>query len=141
MQRVREGVAQIDEVVDGLIDQEGEEYAGAGVSVDNDENEDGPAGGMSSKQLEYLRSTALKKFETIGVWFDKMRKAFEQDGYQAQEYIQAQEAILNELMGIRFTAKMVEKLADTLREQVGEVRKLERAVLHACVDRAGMPRA
>ncbi len=141
VQRVRDGAAQIDEVVDGLIDQEGEEYAGAGVSVDNDENEDGPAGGMSSKQLEYLRATALKKFETIGVWFDKMRKAFERDGYQAQEYIQAQEAILNELMGVRFTAKMVEKLADTLREQVGEVRKLERAVLNACVDRAGMPRA
>lgn len=141
VQRVRDGAAQIDEVVDGLIDQEGEEYAGAGVSVDNDENEDGPAGGMSSKQLEYLRTTALKKFEIIGVWFDKMRKAFERDGYQAQEYAQAQEAILNELIGIRFTAKMVEKLADTLREQVGEVRKLERAVLHACVDRAGMPRA
>src|SRR3546814_1833787 len=70
-----------------------------------------------------------------------MRKAFERDGYQAQEYIQAQEAILNELMGVRFTAKMVEKLADTLREQVAEVRKLERAVLHSCVDRAGMPRA
>src|SRR3546814_5212430 len=40
VQRVRDGAAQIDEVVDGLIDQEGEEYAGAGVSVDNDENED-----------------------------------------------------------------------------------------------------
>ncbi|UYO92345.1 RNA polymerase sigma factor RpoD [Pollutimonas sp. M17] len=141
VQRVRDGAAQIDEVVDGLIDQEGEEYAGAGVSVDNDENEDGPAGGMSSKQLEYLRTKSLKKFEIISEWFDKMRKAFERDGYQAQEYIQAQEAILNELMGVRFTAKMVEKLADTLREQVAEVRKLERAVLHACVDRAGMPRA
>jgi RNA polymerase primary sigma factor len=141
VQRVRDGAAQIDEVVDGLIDQEGEEYAGAGVSVDNDENEDGPAGGMSSKQLEYLRTKSLKKFEVINEWFGKMRKAFERDGYQAQEYIQAQEAILNELMGVRFTAKMVEKLADTLREQVAEVRKLERAVLHACVDRAGMPRA
>jgi RNA polymerase primary sigma factor len=141
VQRVRDGAAQIDEVVDGLIDQEGEEYAGAGVSVDNDENEDGPAGGMSSKQLEYLRTKSLKKFEIINEWFEKMRKAFERDGYQAQEYIQAQEAILNELMGVRFTAKMVEKLADTLREQVAEVRKLERAVLHACVDRAGMPRA
>src|SRR5690606_26925333 len=141
VQRVRDGHAQIDEVVDGLIDQEGEEYAGAGVAVDNDENEDGPAGGMSSKQLEYLRSKSLKKFEVIGVWFEKMRKAFERDGYQAEEYVAAQEAILNELMGVRFTAKMVEKLADTLREQVGEVRKLERAILHTCVDRAGMPRA
>ncbi|MCC2595347.1 RNA polymerase sigma factor RpoD [Pusillimonas sp. MFBS29] len=140
VQRVRDGAAQIDEVVDGLIDQEGEEYAGAGVSVDNDENEDGPAGGMSSKQLEHLRTKSLKKFENIGVWFAKMRTAFERDGYQAQEYTEAQEAILNELMGVRFTAKMVEKLADTLREQVAEVRKLERAVLHTCVDRAGMPR-
>ncbi|NYT57481.1 RNA polymerase sigma factor RpoD [Alcaligenaceae bacterium] len=141
VQRVRDGAAQIDEVVDGLIDQEGEEYAGAGVSVDNDENEDGPAGGMSSKQLEHLRTKALKKFENIGVWFTKMRAAFERDGYQAQEYAEAQEAILNELMGVRFTAKMVEKLADTLREQVAQVRKLERTVLHTCVDRAGMPRA
>src|SRR3546814_12651625 len=36
---------------------------------------------------------------------------------------------------------MVEKLADTLRSQVEEVRQLERAVLHTCVDRAGMPRS
>ena len=141
VQRVRESAIQIDEVVDGLVDQEGEEYAGAGVSVDNDENEDGPAGGMSSKQLEHLRSTALKKFDAIGNWFEKMRKAFEKEGYQSEEYARAQEAILNELMGIRFTAKMVEKLADTLRSQVAEVRKLERAILEACVERAGMPRA
>src|SRR3546814_992133 len=110
IQRVRDGAAQIDEVVDGLIDQEGEEYAGAGVSVDNDENEDGPAGGMSSKQLEHLRTKSLKKFENISVWFSKMRTAFERDGYQAQEYAEAQEAILNELMGVRFTAKMVETI-------------------------------
>ena len=36
--------------------------------------------------------------------------------------------------------RQVEKLADTLRNQVEEVRQLERAVLHTCVDRAGMPR-
>ncbi|MFT0548024.1 RNA polymerase sigma factor RpoD [Allopusillimonas ginsengisoli] len=139
VKRVRDGAAQIDEVVDGLVDEDGEEYAGAGVSADDDD--DGPAGGMSSKQLEYLRTKALKKFEVIDVWFEKMRKSFENDGYKAPVYIEAQQEILNELMGIRFTAKMVEKLADTLREQVGEVRKLERAVLHTCVDRAGMPRA
>ncbi|MBV6307017.1 RNA polymerase sigma factor RpoD [Candidimonas humi] len=141
VQRVRDGSAQIDEIVDGLIDQEGEEYAGAGVSADSDENEDGPAGGMSSKQLEDLRVQSLKKFDLIASWFDKMRKAFEKEGYEAHAYAEAQEAILSELMGIRFTAKMVERLADTLREQVAEVRKLERAVLHTCVDRAGMPRA
>src|SRR5690606_32462759 len=59
--RVREGQSQIGEVVDGLVDPEdGEEYAGAGVTADEDD--DGPAGGMSSKQIEDLRVKALAKF-------------------------------------------------------------------------------
>ena len=116
------------------------EYAGAGVSADEDESDDGPAGGMSSKQLEDLRVKALAKFDEVGKQFDKMRLSYEKDGYKSDIYVRAQESIQNELMGIRFTAKMVEKLADTLRNQVEEVRQLERAVLHTCVDRAGMPR-
>jgi len=139
VQRVRDGQAQIDEVVDGLVDpDDGAEYAGAGVSDEADE--DGPAGGMSSKQLEDLRIKGLAKFEIVGVEFVKMRAAYEVDGYRSASYMRAQETIQNELMGIRFTAKMVERLADTLRAQVEEVRKIERQVLHTCVDRAGMPR-
>ena len=139
VQRARDGQAQIDEIVDGLIDEDGEEYAGSGVTADEDD--DGPAGGMSSKQLELLRTKSLKKFDAVSQWFDKMRKAFENEGYGSFAYKEAQEAIVNELMGIRFTAKMVEKLADRLRTQVGEVRKLEREILRVCVDRAGMPRS
>ncbi|QEI09472.1 RNA polymerase sigma factor RpoD [Pigmentiphaga aceris] len=146
-ERVRSGEAQIDEVVDGLLDSGGEDYAGAGASAssdsDDDEDDDGdeaPAGGMSSKQVEELRVKSLEKFASVSKWFEKMRGAYENDGYKSAEYTQAQEAVLEEMMGIRFTAKMVEKLADTLRAQVEEVRKLERAVLHTSVDRAGMPR-
>jgi len=142
VRQVRDGTIQIDTVVDGLIDEEGEDYAGAGVSVDEDEDgDDGPAGGMSSKQLEHLRSKALKKFEIIERNFEKMHKAFAKEGYKSDAYTAAQDAILAELMGIRFTAKMVEKLADTLRAQVSQVRTHERAILHTCVDRAGVPRA
>ena len=138
IRRVRDGSAQIDEVVDGLVDEDGEDYAGSGVSSDDD---DGPAGGMSSKQLEYLRTKALKKFEIVETWFDKMRKAFESEGYRSPAYVQAREAIHVELLGVRFTAKMVERLADALRAQVAEVRAHERAALAICVTRAGMPRA
>ncbi|WP_323017293.1 RNA polymerase sigma factor RpoD [Castellaniella sp.] len=138
IRRVRDGSAQIDEVVDGLIDEEGEDYAGSGVTSDDD---DGPAGGMSSKQLEYLRTKALKKFDVVESWFDKMRLAFEGEGYKSPAYIEAREAIHAELMGVRFTAKMVERLADALRVQVAEVRSHERAAMSICVTRAGMPRA
>ena len=139
VQRVRDAQAQIDEVIDGLVDDDGAEYAGAGVA--DEAEEDGPAGGMSSKQLEDLRVKGLAKFDIVATQFIKMRTAYEKEGYRSETYMLAQEVILNELMGVRFTAKMVERLADTLRQQVEEVRKIERAVLHTCVDRAGMPRA
>jgi len=140
IQRVRDGQAQIDEVVDGLINPEdGAEYAGAGVT-DGEEESEGPAGGMSSKQIEALRVQALVKFEQVSKYFEKMRLAYGKDGYRSAAYLRAQEGIQNELLGVRFTAKMVEKLADTLRAQVEQVRTIERAILHTCVERVGMPR-
>jgi len=140
IQRVRDGQAQIDEVVDGLINPEdGAEYAGAGVT-DGEEESEGPAGGMSSKQIEALRVQALAKFEHVSKYFEKMRLAYGKDGYRSSAYLRAQEGIQNELLGVRFTAKMVEKLADTLRAQVEQVRTIERAILHTCVERVGMPR-
>jgi len=142
IQRVRDGQAQIDEVVDGLINAEdGTEYAGAGVTDDGEEESEGPAGGMSSKQIEALRVQALAKFEGVSRHFEKMRAACANNGYRSDAYVRAQANIQAELLGVRFTAKMVEKLADTLRAQVEEVRKIERAILHTCVERVGMPRA
>ncbi|MGE4341182.1 MAG: RNA polymerase sigma factor RpoD, partial [Pigmentiphaga sp.] len=141
IERVKAKEAQIDEVVDGLVDPEdGEEYAGAG-SASDDEDDDAPAGGMTSKQIEDLRVQALAKFETVAKNFARMRELTSQPGgYKSPEYLAAQDAILNEMMGIRFTAKMVERLADTLRAQVEEVRTIERTILRTCVNRAGMPR-
>src|SRR5690625_3576156 len=136
---VREGNMPIDDVVDGLIDDTGEEYAGAGAK--SEDGEEGPAGGMSSSQIEYLHKKALKKFDVIQEWFEKMRVAFETEGYRSPGYIEAKQNIHDEFMGIRFTARMVEKLTDTMRERVAEVRQYERQILHICVNRVRMPRS
>jgi len=69
-----------------------------------------------------------------------MKVAYEKEGYKSKSYLKAQHEIQNELMSIRFTAKMVEKLCDTLREQVEEVRSLERSIGDTCVNKVGMPR-
>src|SRR5690606_32075858 len=106
-ERVKAGDAQIDEIVDGLVDPEdGAEYAGAGSSSDEDDDDEAPAGGMTSKQLEDLRVQALGKFEVVAKNFEAMRVAYEKQGYKSDEYMRAQEAIQGEMMGIRFTAKM-----------------------------------
>ncbi len=149
---------KIDDVVDGLIDPN--EGAGTTAPVssaaDDDEDEEdddveeeedeGGAGGSaaagySAEQLAALKKGALDKFSLIEKQFDKMGHAFKTQGYGSPAYTAAQEVISSELLGIRFTAKVVEKLCDTLRHQMDEVRSIERAVLDICVNRCGMPRA
>src|SRR5699024_1456584 len=116
IERVRKGEAEINEVVDGLVDEDGEDYAGSGVPLEG-EDTDGPAGAMTTRQIKHLRDIALKKFDIVSEQFEKMRVAFESEGYKAPDYIDAKEAILDELMGVRFTAKMVEQLVNSMREQ------------------------
>ncbi|WP_231401529.1 MULTISPECIES: RNA polymerase sigma factor RpoD [Cupriavidus] len=159
-ERVASDEIKIDEFVDGLIDPNAEDVpaaASAPVAAaaaddedvesdddeESDEDEDDDAGGLaaSARQLEELKQAALEKFRVIAEQFDKMRRSFEKEGYKSKAYVKAQEAIQAELMSIRFTARNVERLCDTLRGQVDEVRKLERSILKIVVDKCGMPRA
>ncbi|WP_323144786.1 RNA polymerase sigma factor RpoD [Massilia phyllosphaerae] len=150
---------KIDDVVDGFVDlNEGSSAPAAPAAaasssddeeedeVEEEEEEEGESGGSaaagySAEQLAALRKSALDKFSTIEKHFDKMGHAFKTHGYGSLQYLAAQDVITTELLGIRFTAKIVEKLCDTLRGQMDEVRSIERAVLDICVNRCGMPRA
>ncbi|MBK4733701.1 RNA polymerase sigma factor RpoD [Noviherbaspirillum sp. DKR-6] len=161
-ERIQKEEMRIDEVVDGLVDPNESAEADAPVqgsadADEDDEDEDAEdeeeegeeeaantpsaAAGFSAEQLEQLKRDALGKFSFISQQFDNMRKAFESQGYNSKPYVDAQETISNELLSIRFTAKMVEKLCDTLRGQVDEVRHIEKQILDVAVNRCGMPRA
>ncbi|MCS0611711.1 RNA polymerase sigma factor RpoD [Massilia kyonggiensis] len=160
--RIEQDEIKIDEIVDGMVDPDEDEatsptaVAPTSTESDDDEDEDeeeeeeeeeeeasagSGAAGYSAEQLEQLKNSALDKFREIEQQFDKMRKAYEKQGYNSDGYVKAQEAISNELLGIRFTAKVVEKLCDTLRGQVDEVRHIEKQILDVAVNRCGMPRA
>ena len=147
---------KIDDVVDGFVDlnEAAAPAPAAAASSDEDEDEEdvedeeeegesggSAAAGYSAEQLAALRKNALEKFAVIEKQFDKMGHAFKTQGYGSEAYEDAQAVISSELLGIRFTAKIVEKLCDTLRGQMDEVRSIERAVLDICVNRCGMPRA
>jgi RNA polymerase primary sigma factor len=156
-ERVANEEVRIDELVDGLIDPNAEDADGfsaqeaeaienepaeAEEEAEEEEDDDGTAQATANAaQLEALKRVSLEKFALISEWFDKMRRAFEKEGYKSKAYLKAQETIQNELMSIRFTARTVERLCDTLRAQVDEVRQVERQILHIVVDKCGMPRA
>jgi RNA polymerase primary sigma factor len=147
VEKVRAGTIRIDELVDGLIDPNAppEQFKPAAAAVvaaeDFDEDEEGvDPNAANAAKLEELKTAALVKLTAIEDAFAKMRAANETDGYRSPAYNAAQIAIQKELTCIRFTAKVVERLCDTLRSQVEEVRRHERQIMHTCVEKIGMPR-
>jgi len=156
--QIGSGAIQVDDFVDGLVDPNAEDIPMASAAVEEidldeesdeeseEDDEDGGGGGAaasaaSAKQLEELKQLSLEKFVIIRVQFDKMRRAYDREGYNSVNYTKAQTLIRNELLGFRFTAKSVERLCDTIRTQVNQVWATERAILNILVDKIGIPRS
>ncbi|MBW8831890.1 MAG: RNA polymerase sigma factor RpoD [Burkholderiales bacterium] len=141
--KITAGEMQISEAVDGFVSEdEADDYvAEEDVDFFDEEDDDDGQGGSKAltKKLEELKSAALAKFANLRINFDKMRKAFEKEGYQSPAYNKAQHAISAELMTIRFTVKTIEKLCAILRSQVDDVRRYERELRKILVDKCGMP--
>ncbi len=142
-ERIRGSEIPIDEVVDGLMDPLAEDFPTAGGDDEDEEGEettDIGASGMTAGQLDELKVRAIEKFDHVTKLFDKMRVSFEKEGYKSPGYMKSQQRILDELMSLRFTAKMVERLSDTLRRQVDEVRSIEKQIYEITVNKCSMPR-
>jgi RNA polymerase primary sigma factor len=154
--KIASGEMEIDQFVDGLVDPNAEDIklGPEEPEVDPDaeegdeeggEDEGGGGGGgaatANAKQLEELKQISLEKFTIVRTQADKMRRAFDKEGYNCPAYIKAQDAIRAELLGFRLTAKSVEKLCDTMRSQVDQVWKLERGIVSLLVDKVGVNRS
>jgi RNA polymerase primary sigma factor len=151
--KIASGEIEIDQFVDGLVDPNAEDIKlgpeepeiDPDAEVGDEEGDEEGAGGAAAatanaKQLEELKQISLEKFAIVRSQSDKMRRAFDKDGYNCPAYIKAQDAIRAELLGFRLTAKSVEKLCDTMRSQVDQVWKLERGMVSLLVDKVGVNR-
>ena len=85
--RIAAGTMKISEVVDGLFSEdEADDYVTEeDVEFFDEDDEDDGQGGCKAliRKLEELTAAALARFGTSRINFDKMRKAFEKDGYQS----------------------------------------------------------
>ena len=139
---------RIDEIVDGLIDPNAVEEDLADTDAMDDEedldelevdDEDGVEARVSASLLQ-LKKDALERFEVIRLSYTKMMPALAKKGSQDKAYQRIQKQISDELMNIRFTARSIERLCDSVRGMVEAVRNHERKILHICVDKIRMPR-
>jgi RNA polymerase primary sigma factor len=145
---------RIDELVDGLIDpnakedeaqpvQEAAEESEADEDADEDDadDEEEDDGAAISASLLQLKEDALERFGKINRLNDKLKSALAKHGHRSKEYIRVRDQIGAELMMIRFTARIIEKLCDNVRGMVEQLRGHERHIQSLCVARGGMPRA
>jgi RNA polymerase primary sigma factor len=137
-----------DDVVDGLIDPnapEEEETLPAAQQVGNgDDDEEEPTeeqqAAIQRANLLQLKMESLERFARIRSLNAKMLKSLARGGTASRPYLKAQQEISDELMLIRFGAKQIEFLCDSVRQVVEEVRTYERGIMDLAMDKSGMPR-
>jgi len=150
--KVEKEELRIDEVVDGLIDPNAKdnfdpkkaEVASEEEEEEQIEEEEGESeedeGAAQSASLLALRGEALEKFVRIRRLFEKMLRVLENKGSKDKDYLRVRDQISNELMTIRFTARTVERLCDSVRSLVDDIRSHERQIHDIAVHKAQMPR-
>ncbi|MXS80923.1 RNA polymerase sigma factor RpoD [Nitrosomonas sp. GH22] len=145
---VESGQLRADELVDGFLDDDTEEIIGKGMpeesldqDFDSDETEEEQIASANADMLK-MKNEVLERFAVIRQTYDDMKKIIDKKGggRQDKKYKQLQEKISAELMAMRFSAKMVERLCDTQRTIVNDIRSCERKIAELCVVRAKMPR-
>eukprot|EP00825_Cyclidium_porcatum_P047749 TRINITY_DN781_c0_g1_i2.p1 TRINITY_DN781_c0_g1~~TRINITY_DN781_c0_g1_i2.p1 ORF type:complete len:729 (-),score=128.63 TRINITY_DN781_c0_g1_i2:547-2733(-) len=145
--KVESDEMRIDELVDGLIDPNAVEEAPAAEMPeaddedDEDESDDEDAGGgAASASLLQLKTDAIERFKNIKSIHAKMQKMLPSKGSHDKAYIKLLQQVSDELMNIRFTSRSIERLCDSVRGMVEQVRGCERKIQQICVDRVKMPR-
>jgi RNA polymerase primary sigma factor len=142
-ERIASGELSISDVVDGLVVLgEADDYVAeedADSFEDSEDEDDSGESRAMTKRLEELRVAALEAFAGLRVGFDQLRVAYDKSGVDSIAYMKAQQALSDQLMGIRFTVKTIGRLCEMLRSQVEDVRRCEREIRRIVVDKCGMP--
>jgi RNA polymerase primary sigma factor len=143
--KIEKDEQKIDDLVDGLMDfneqlaevEESAEEAGE----DNDEDEEeADAGAIAAENLERLKVAALERFATIRRLYVRKLGVLQKEGHKSPKYLDLQKKILAELVQIRFSARQVERLCDSVRSEVDNIRQIERKIQDLVVHKGGMPR-
>src|SRR5438552_4131159 len=139
--RIEKDELKIDDLVDGLMDfnEKLDALEDADDEIEEEEDE-GDAGAIAAENLERLKVAALARFATIRRLFARMLVVLTKDGHKAPKYFELQKKISTELMQIRFAARQVERLCDSVRSEVDNIRQIERKIQDLVVNKGGMPR-
>jgi len=116
--------------------------AEAPVEKDDDDEE---AEGEGTEEEEALETgpdpiETARRFESIAKLYAQASKLAEEKGWSDPKTVKARVTLSAEFMELKLSPKMFEMLIVQLRDNVAEIRNMEKQVMLLCVRDAGMPR-
>jgi RNA polymerase primary sigma factor len=143
--KIEKDEMKVDDLIDGLVDSSGEDIvmdmAEETETAEGEEDEEGDGGAaVAAANLAQLKIDALERFAEIRRCHTRMQSALSKHGFASKQYQKLLEEISGHLMGIRFTARQVDTLCESVRGIVEEVRSHERAIMDIAVNKCGMQR-
>ncbi len=139
--KIEKDELKIDDVVDGLMDfNEQLEAMDDEDALEELDEEEADSGAIAAENLERLKVAALQRFGAIRRLYTRMLVVLQKEGHKAKKYLDLQKKISAELMQIRFAARQVERLCDSVRCEVDNIRQIERKIQDLVVNKGGMPR-
>jgi RNA polymerase primary sigma factor len=153
--KIKNGEMKIDDVVDGLVDLE-EELSqmatdNAKAEEENDAvNEDGgnedaddsasAASKANAENLERLKEKAMEKFTELRKLYVRMQSLLIKEDIHSLKVVKIQKKISSELTDIRFSVRIVERLCESVRSEVENIRQTERKIRDLVIEQSGMSR-
>ena len=136
-ERVEASEAKLTDLLTGYIDPNAKEEEiptpkqRAAASEDKDEEE---------VDLGPDPQEAAERFEKMKRTYRRLVDATEKHGWDAPQAGKARHGLVGQLMQIKLTPKLVDRLTSNLRAVIERVRANERTIMRMCVHEAKMPR-
>jgi RNA polymerase primary sigma factor len=152
-EQVKAGQGRLVDIIVGFIDPNAPDEIAAPVNpklaaaaapeAENEEEEETAEGG--SDEEETLETgpdpeEAARRFASLAKLLPQYVKCLEEKGSKDPKTQKIRKKIAGEFMELKLSPKMFDALIVQLRENVAEVRNLEKQVMILCVRDAGMPR-
>jgi len=150
-EQVKAGQGRLVDIITGFIDPNAPDEIAAPVNPklaaaarnDNDESEEEES--ESSDEEETLETgpdpeEAARRFASIQKLYQQTLKALADKGAKEPKTQKLRKKLAGEFMELKLSPKMFDALIVQLRENIAEVRNIEKQIMVLCVRDAGMPR-
>jgi len=146
--RIERDEMRVEELVDGFTTDSGDDMPLATDAVEDDagaeddgEDDESRRAAATAANLALLKSEAIERFTLLRDLQAKLVKASARYGADSKQVAKLQDDISRHILSIRFAARQVDQLCESVRGMVDQVRVEERAIMDIAVNKCGMPRA